>query len=210
MLARHTALKAALARHRRAHAAKLRSLCAAANGAAGDLGRQLAAARRLLALAELCSKLEPPGGAAGGDDVGGWQQQQSQEVEHQAQGAGAGEQLQAQQGSCNSNSVTAVAPGGAKDVASGLAALGLGPSCAALLAALLARTNAAELDCAALRARAAALDAENAALRGVLGAAAAATTVRPDAVDGPLNTLLVVNGRLQRALTAAGGTAARP
>ena len=89
-----------------------------------------------------------------------------------------------------------------------LAGLGLPPGSSGqlLLAAFIRRMNAALLGGAALDGERLRLGAENATLRAVVATVKAGTQVGAGAVDDPLNTLLIVNGRLQKEL---GGAAAQ-
>ena len=225
VLARHTALQATLARHRREHQERLRRMCVAAGQAQGEVQRQLEAARRVLQLAGLCTKFSLPQdqepGASGGADVDGAAARVHSKaslcspgaakpasglpgaLQHQPIISGTEQQHHgdAQQVAAlgNKDAGSGLSSGAAAALA-GLSALGLSTSCAGVLAALAARTSRVELDKAALEQQKLQLAAENAALRGVLDSIEAGRTIRPDAVDGPLNTLLIVNGRLQSAL----------
>jgi hypothetical protein len=106
-------------------------------------------------------------------------------------------------GSSSSSSSSASSSG-----SDSLAEIGLPPGSSGqrLLAAFTCRMNAALLDRAALGQERLRLGAENATLRAVVAAVKAGTNVGEVAVDDPLNTLLVVNGRLQKQL---GGAAAQ-
>lgn len=74
-----------------------------------------------------------------------------------------------------------------------------------LVDAFVRRTSGAALGRAALEQERLRLGAENATLRAVLATVQASSSVGPGAVEDPLSTLLIVNGRLQKAL---GGAAA--
>lgn len=155
-----------------------------------SLKEQLATAQRIIRLAHLSGKLMLPGEAAGeGASAAG-----AQEVDQQPEAVAAeaeGEKEQAQ---------------GSSDGAV-LQELGVPPGSAGqrLLEAFLKRMNGAALDLAALEHERLRLGAENATLRAVVAAVQAGTSVGPNAVDDPLNSLLIVNARLQKEL---GGAAA--
>lgn len=158
------------------------------------LREQLATAQRILRLAHLGSKLMLPGEAAA---AGGLQPDEA----GAAAAAGASEPVE---------QAPAGKSGGAGDDPA-LRELGLAPGSAGqrLLEAFLRRMGGAALDRAALEQERLRLAAENAALRAVVAAVREGSSVGPGAVDGPLNTLLVVNGRLQQALGGAAAAARR-
>lgn len=169
------------------------------------LREQLAAAQRIIRLAQLSQRHEVPGDASGTApveaDEGAAPAQQEEQEQHAAkeQSCGAGEGRQATASSAN-------APSGS-GASAGTDELGLLPGSGEqrLLDAFLRRTGGAALGRAALEQERLRLVAENAALQAVVGTVQAGSGVGPGAVDDPLNTLVIVNGRLQKAL---GGAAA--
>lgn len=157
------------------------------------LREHLATAQRTIRLAQLACKHELPGEAAPG------------EAAQQVQGAaGPGvEDEQAAEGLAAAGSSANIAscddcgsqPGHVDE-------LGLedGSSGQRLLEAFMRRMGSTALDGAALGHERLLLSAENATLRAVVAAVRGGTSLGPGAVDDPLNTLLVVNGRLQKQL----------
>ena len=173
------------------------------------LREQLATAQRIVRLAQLCRKHELAGeaaaaAAAAGGTAGGVAAQE-----------GGAEEPEGSSSCCAGDAEAAAEAEAEEDGSSGgsngssaLAELGLPPGSSGqrLLAAFTQRMNTALLDRAALDQERLRLGAENATLRAVVAAVKAGTSVGAGAVDDPLNTLLVVNGRLQREL---GGAAAQ-
>ena len=138
-------------------------------------------------------------------------QAQPEGAELEAAAAAAAEGAELRQaspaGKAAATGATAASAGGSNSGDPALRELGLAPGSAGqrLLEAFMARMGGTAADRAALEQERLRLGAENAALRAVVAAVREGGSVGPGAVDGPLNTLLVVNGRLQQAL---GGAAA--
>ena len=180
------------------------------------LREQLATAQRILRLAQLCRKHELAGegaaGAAAAEAGAGAAAAQDGGPAEPAAGAPEGSSSCCGSGKADADDdAEAAEVGGSCSSGSGsdaLAELGLPPGSSGqrLLAAFTRRMNAALLDRAALDQERLRLGAENATLRVVVAAVKAGTSVGAGAVDDPLNTLLVVNGRLQKEL---GGAAAQ-
>lgn len=143
------------------------------------LREQLAAAQRIMRLAQLSRQHQQSGAEAAAEPV------------PEAAALGGAEDAGASEGS-----------GPLSDCPDALQALGLpaGSAGQRLLEVFSRRMGAAALDGAALARERQRLAAENAALRAALAKVQAGSTVGPGALDDPLNTLLVVNGRLQQAL----------
>lgn len=150
------------------------------------LQEQLATAQRIMRLAQLSRPHQLPGeaGAAAAEAPAG----------EAALGASAAEEE------------AAACSGTASDSPGAMQALGLpaGGAGQRLLEAFSRRCGAAALDAAALERERLRLAAENATLAAVVATVQAGGGVAPGALDDPLNTLCVVNGRLQVALRAAG------
>ena len=193
------------------------SSCRSASVESG-LREQLATAQRILRLAQLCRKHELAGegaaGAAAAEAGAGAAAAQDGGPAEPAAGAPEGSSSCCGSGKADADDdAEAAEVGGSCSSGSGsgsdaLAELGLPPGSSGqrLLAAFTRRMNAALLDRAALDQERLRLGAENATLRVVVAAVKAGTSVGAGAVDDPLNTLLVVNGRLQKEL---GGAAAQ-
>lgn len=178
------------------------------------LREQLDAAQRIIRLARLAQRHEVPADAAGaaaaedggpdGDAVE--QQWQQEEQQHADAEHGANERQQAE---CGSSSRAGSAGQRSKAAGEGQALdeLGLRSSSSEqrLVDAFVRHTSGAALGRAALEQERLRLGAENATLRAVLATVQASSSVGPGAVEDPLSTLLIVNGRLQKAL---GGAAA--
>lgn len=221
VLGHHTALKAALATFRRAQEAKLKQMSVSYATVEAGLREHLTTAQRIVRLAQLSRKHELPGedaasaaaaaaaaAAASADadlaevsiDAAGTAAEQPQQPAAAA-GGSAGAQA---------HSVRASRGGSAElltqdSMASGMDELGLagGSSGERLLEAFMLRMNGAAMDFAALSQERLRLAAENATLRAVVAAVQGGTSVGPGTVEDPLNTLLVVNGRLQKELGGA-------
>ena len=171
-----------------------------------ELKEHLARAQRIVRLAQLSRKYELPGETAAAAAAAASEAQAAQIAEaQQADGDEPVAGTQQGQAAAAAGWQQEAAPAQGDDET--LAELGLVPGSAAqrLLDAFLRRMGSAALDAAALGQEKLRLEAENATLRAVVAAVQAGTSVGAGAVDDPLNTLLVVNGRLQKAL---GGAAA--
>ncbi|PSC75832.1 flagellar associated [Micractinium conductrix] len=206
VLGHHTALKGALAAFRRTQEARLKQMCVICAAVEAELKEHLARAQRIVRLAQLSRKYELPGETAAAAAAAASEAQAAQIAEaQQADGDEPVAGTQQGQAAAAAGWQQEAAPAQGDDET--LAELGLVPGSAAqrLLDAFLRRMGSAALDAAALGQEKLRLEAENATLRAVVAAVQAGTSVGAGAVDDPLNTLLVVNGRLQKAL---GGAAA--
>ncbi len=159
------------------------------------LREHLATAQRTIRLAQLTCKHELPGEAAPG------------EAAQQAQGAAGpgleGEQAAEGLAAAGSSADLASDDGGSQSWHVDELGLEEGSSGQRLLEACMRRMGSTALDGAALGHERLLLAAENATLRAVVAAVRGGTSLGPGAVDDPLNTLLVVNGRLQKQLARA-------
>jgi hypothetical protein len=177
--------------------------------------KHLATAQRIVRIATLCRRHELPGEAAAGNDeeeagssqllgLGGDSSSNQQET-----AAGDGE---AELEACSH--LPPGLEGGSSDGSSrpgtsdALAELGLQPGSASqrLVRAFVRRMNRAVLGSAALEQERQRLAAENGALRAVIKSLEEGGSVGPGAAEGPRNTLLIINERLQREL---GGSVAQ-
>ncbi len=169
------------------------------------LREQLDASQRIIRLAQLSRRHEVPADATGGAPEGP-QDEQEQPVEAGG-GASEGQRTKSSSRADGSSSSSEGLPAAAAGEGQARDELGLraGSSEQRLVDAFGRRTSGAALGRAALDQERLRLGAENAALRAVLAMVQAGSSVGPGAVDDPLSTLLIVNGRLQKAL---GGAAA--
>lgn len=183
------------------------SLLCSASVEAG-LRQQLEAAQRIIRMAQLSKRHEVPadavGAAAAAEAEAEGAAAEPHEQQEQAVGDGpAGTQQSERSSRAGSGGK---GPTGA-DEGQALDELGLraGSSEQRLVDAFVQRTSGAALGRAALEQERLRLGAENATLQAVLATVQAGSSVSPGAVEDPLSTLLIVNGRLQKAL---GGAAA--
>jgi hypothetical protein len=203
MAAQVDKMKAEIMRKRRAHAARLKLLSAAAATVKTRLAEAATTAERLLVAADAVRTHEPPlekvdpFRTGGGGGIGGGAREAAEEAEAAAE---------------------ALRRGGDGAAAGAAAALGLPPSQlapgaaealaeASALAPFYARFNRVLLESLALARRRDRLRAEHADLRDALTQARDGLRVTPAAVDGA-NGLVVVNGRV--AADAGAGTAGAP
>ncbi|KAL4434150.1 hypothetical protein ABPG75_000591 [Micractinium tetrahymenae] len=212
VLGHHTALKAALAAFRRAQEARLKQMCVSYAAVESGLKQHLATAQRIIRVAQLARKHELPGeaaaAAAAAEAADGDQQAQpaadteaEAADEQAAKGqAAAGSQggEQAQGGNPGNSDSSGSAAGSVDELG-----LAQGSTGQRLLEAFVQRMGGAALDGAALGQERLRLAAENATLKAVVAAVRGGTTLGPGTVQDPLNTLLVVNGRLQKELGGA-------
>lgn len=168
------------------------------------LREQLAAAQRIIRVAQLSQRHAVPADAAGAAAAEADEGTAPVQDEQQEQRVGEGQSCEADEERQAAGSSIGVpsSPGSAGTDELGLLA---GSGEQRLLGTFVRRTGGAALGRAALEQERLRLAAENAALQAVVATVQAGSGVGPGAVDDPLNTLLVVNGRLQKAL---GGAAA--
>lgn len=166
------------------------------------LREQLDASQRIIRLAQLSRRHEVPADGTGGAPEDPQEEQEEQPVEA-GDGTSEGRRADGSSRAGGSSEVLSAAAG--EGQARDELGLRAGSSEQRLVDAFVRRTSGAALGRAALEQERLRLGAENAALRAVLATVQAGSSVGPGAVDGPLSTLLIVNGRLQKAL---GGAAA--
>lgn len=166
------------------------------------LKEHLATAQRIIRLAQLARRHELPSDAAAAAEATAGDHGNPQLA---AGTLGLDEQAAEGQAAGTSQASTPSSSDGGDGHAGGEGELGLEPGSAGqrLVEAFMQRTGSAALDGAALGQERLRLSAENATLKAVVAAVREGTGLGPSAVDHPLNTLLVVNGRLQRELGGA-------
>ncbi|PRW58825.1 coiled-coil domain-containing 65 [Chlorella sorokiniana] len=213
VLGHHTALKGALAKFRQGQEARLKQMCVTYASVEAGLKEQLGAAQRIIRLAQLSRRHEVPADAAStaapAGDAGSDEACADAHEQQRVQGGDAAQEGQQAEGAESSRPSSGAsypaAPGTGEGQALDELGLRAGSSEQRLVDAFVRRTSGAALGRAALEQERLRLGAENATLRAVLASVQAGSSVGPGAVDGPLSTLMIVNGRLQKAL---GGAAA--
>lgn len=160
------------------------------------LREHLATAQRIVRVAQLARRHELPGEGAPAEG--------DQQLQTTAALETVGEQAAAGQAAAGSGSTTP-ADDGSGSQPGRVDELGLeeGSAGQRLVEAFMQRMGSAALDCAALGQERLRLAAENGTLRAVVAAVRGGASLGPATVDDPLNTLLVVNARLQKGLGGA-------